>query len=1505
MVARRAVAPPVTLPGNRKDSHFMTTSLARFPLRGLLRQVALTACVVLAGFSAARAQVIADDFHACAVDSAWTFVDPLGDGGSASITGGYTGDAHLALSVPGGVEHEAWAGAVNAPHLSRPLADADFTTTVKFASELPAGWAQEGLFIREGASQWLRLELYRGVAGDHHIAAIGSPTTVFYDQFVEPNTQLPFYMRVTRTGDSWTVEWSNDGVTWIAAGPAFTFAFHPDRLGIYAGNRGPTPPAHTVLVDWIGTDGSGDDIERNTLATSVSGSGLVTRGPDLANYACGQTVTLTAVEQPGWAFSGWSGAATGMQNPIAVTMNGPGAVLATFAPVPVDTLVTAVTGGGSISLSPPGGVYNRGTVVTVTAVDGPGWAFDAFTGDLTGSVNPQTITMNGNRAVTAAFTAVAQYTVTANVDPASSGTVTLTPAGGTYNAGRKVVVRATPAPGWAFTGWSGNLSGASSPDSLIVDGDKVVTALFTALPLRTLVTTVNGAGTIVRTPDQAQYFDGTKVVLAAVPDAGWRFTGWGGDLAGTATPDSLVMNADHAVAATFEVIPPVIASDDFNRCDLGAAWTVVDPYADGGTAQMTGGYTNDAGVAISVPGGFEHEIWAGYIGATHILQPSPDVDFTIEAKFDADLPVNFAQEGIVIKESEARWVRAEFFRDDFNRLRVAVDRGPDILTHDVYLPEGLTAPLWMRVTRTGDTWVQSWSSDGVTWNVANAPFTYDMTVTAAGLFAGNRGSAPPAHTVVVDYIRNTAGAPVGEDATRAPLTVTVDGTGVVNRTLDLPSYGCGQVETLTAVGQPGWAFSSWSGAVTGTQNPIAVTMSGPATVVAHFTALPQYALSVGTASGQGSVQLSPAGGLYYEGTPVVVTAVPDFGWSFSGWGGDLTGIANPDTLVMTGARSVTASFVQLPTPNFVSIAAPVGQSLSSVTSCLDSIAVRLDRLESDPIHSFSLGLKLTNLALCSGAASVREGGYLGAHGSVSFVVTQTSDSTLTVDGTLLSGPCGAGEPAGVLAWLDVSALISDGTGTVTVTSVQLRGCDDLPRIVEATGPGTVTIDSTPPAPATGLTAATLMSGNAAGSLTAINVAWTAVPALDVQSIEVWRKGFGAQPEFSDGGGAVPAIPAAGTDPASVGWQLAGVLGGSAAGLLDHPATRDFWYYHVRTVDAAGNRAVTPTLAVALDYLLADVAGGVGNAGDDMVGGADVAAFSGTYGSLDGQPSYRNGCDVGPTADASPFSLPATDNRIDFEDLMILSLSHGLDAVGGASSLASSPAPAGGNALMLTPDTLPGVGSTFPVTIVMAGDGTVQGLSIPLTWDNAVVTPVAAVSGALLSGQGGSSLVFMPQPGLIDVALLGLRERGISGAGALAVVTFEVVGTGQPRFGVGAVIARDRGNAAASVVVNGVSETPDLPVAPTLTVLHQNKPNPFNPRTTVSFDLARAGQVRLMVYGIDGRVARVLVDGSLPVGSHAFTWDGTDEGGRRLASGVYLVRLVTPEGVRDIRMTMLK
>jgi len=54
-------------------------------------------------------------------------------------------------------------------------------------------------------------------------------------------------------------------------------------------------------------------------------------------------------------------------------------------------------------LNPPGGVYNAGTAVTVTATPSTGYTFGSWSGDLTGSVNPKTITMNGNKSVTANF----------------------------------------------------------------------------------------------------------------------------------------------------------------------------------------------------------------------------------------------------------------------------------------------------------------------------------------------------------------------------------------------------------------------------------------------------------------------------------------------------------------------------------------------------------------------------------------------------------------------------------------------------------------------------------------------------------------------------------------------------------------------------------------------------------------------------------------------------------------------------------------------------------------------------------------------------------------------------------------------------------------------------------------------------------------------------------------------------------------------------------------------
>jgi hypothetical protein len=73
-------------------------------------------------------------------------------------------------------------------------------------------------------------------------------------------------------------------------------------------------------------------------------------------------------------------------------------------------------------------------------------------------------------------------------------------------------------------------------------------------------------------------------------------------------------------------------------------------------------------------------------------------------------------------------------------------------------------------------------------------------------------------------------------------------------------------------------------------------------------------------------------------------------------------------------------------------------------------------------------------------------------------------------------------------------------------------------------------------------------------------------------------------------------------------------------------------------------------------------------------------------------------------------------------------------------------------------------------------------------------------------------------------------------------------------------------------------------------LHPVYPNPFNPRTNISLDLARGGPIDLAVYTLSGRRVRELIRGYRPAGAVLTTWNGVDDFGRGVASGVYLLRL---------------
>jgi hypothetical protein len=103
----------------------------------------------------------------------------------------------------------------------------------------------------------------------------------------------------------------------------------------------------------------------------------------------------------------------------------------------------------------------------------------------------------------------------------------------------------------------------------------------------------------------------------------------------------------------------------------------------------------------------------------------------------------------------------------------------------------------------------------------------------------------------------------------------------------------------------------------------------------------------------------------------------------------------------------------------------------------------------------------------------------------------------------------------------------------------------------------------------------------------------------------------------------------------------------------------------------------------------------------------------------------------------------------------------------------------------------------------------------------------------------------------------------------------------------------------------IGNDPEPALAPARTALLQNVPNPFNPTTKISFDLARAGQVKLQVFDVAGHLVRTLVDGAKPVGRHEVAWNGLDESGRRASSGVYFYQLVTDDFSQTRKMALLK
>ena len=102
-----------------------------------------------------------------------------------------------------------------------------------------------------------------------------------------------------------------------------------------------------------------------------------------------------------------------------------------------------------------------------------------------------------------------------------------------------------------------------------------------------------------------------------------------------------------------------------------------------------------------------------------------------------------------------------------------------------------------------------------------------------------------------------------------------------------------------------------------------------------------------------------------------------------------------------------------------------------------------------------------------------------------------------------------------------------------------------------------------------------------------------------------------------------------------------------------------------------------------------------------------------------------------------------------------------------------------------------------------------------------------------------------------------------------------------------------------------SRSYELKPIPAEFALKDNYPNPFNPRTTIQYDLPISGNVRVIIYNVAGQEVKRLVNSAQEAGYHSIVWNGTNLSGGKAAAGIYFYQIQAGEFVRTKKMLLLK
>jgi len=483
-------------------------------------------------------------------------------------------------------------------------------------------------------------------------------------------------------------------------------------------------------------------------------------------------------------------------------------------------------------------IYNAYKPVTATV-----GAAEARAGANLGSTNPVDFTITGQHTITAYFKP-AQYTLTVTASPADKGSVTKSPNKATYDFNEAVTLTATPANGWVFAGWTGDLTGTTNPATVNVTKNMAITATFAQS--FTITTSVNptGGGTVTLNPNKATYQPGEQVQVTATANSGFSFTNWSGSLSSTNPTETVTVNGNLNIVANFSSAQYTFSATSSGNGSVN--WTPQKPlYGNGEIVTVT---------ATPEEGYF----FVGWTGA--VTSTNNPVDVTIDG--NTSVTAHFAP--IV------------YYTLTVNKV------GNGTVTVD---PEMAQYPTGTVITLTATPDAQQrfagWSGGATgTVNPIQVTITSNMVITAtfepdvyplnatvvgqgsiakapdqpAGYFIGQQvalTAVPAPGWQFVEWSGDVTGTSATTTVTIAGATnvtatfetmgavilttsTTGNGTGTIEIDPDQDEYAWGEVVTLTAVPGPDSVFAGWSGDAGGTANPLQLTMDANKNVIARF-----------------------------------------------------------------------------------------------------------------------------------------------------------------------------------------------------------------------------------------------------------------------------------------------------------------------------------------------------------------------------------------------------------------------------------------------------------------------------------------------------------------------------------------------------------------------------------------------------------------------------------------------------------------------------------------------